>query len=276
MDPSGLQRSYTYRHMSRSQSLALNDLRAATAQLDTCYMGTLVLTQSEYCLLLPLLNPIVICWNTRHYRRLCRTADLAATARRQMLANLLLVSLLGFIPIVNIIFTRRFKCNMRNLAIVESQLQANEDKTFYHKDGATTDDAPLPAHIERLFNKCPVFKRGDQASIADAQRNSPASVYSSPRTSLSDLGYYKEAAFAASMNSMQTDDVASTVIDIADGSSHEPKTLESETIANPATTKDATTIDEAILEQSPAGLQSWLYAPVAYMASWIWGTETMA
>ncbi|KAJ2796189.1 hypothetical protein H4S07_006294, partial [Coemansia furcata] len=139
MDPRGLPRAYTYRHLSQSQALALDDLRMATAQLDTCYYGLFLLTTSEYWLLLPLFNPVIIFWNTRHYQRLCRATSLATPARRQMLSNLILTSVLGFIPIINIIFTRLFKCNMRNLAIVESTLQTNEDMTIYRKE--TNPDA---------------------------------------------------------------------------------------------------------------------------------------
>ncbi|KAJ2879134.1 hypothetical protein H4R27_005472 [Coemansia aciculifera] len=293
MDPRGLPRAYTYRHMSQSQSLALDDLRTATAQLDTSYIGLLLLTASEYWLLLPLLNPVVIFWNTRHYKRLCRATSLPKPARRQMISNLILTSMLGFIPIVNIIFTRYFKCNKRNLAIVESTLQANEDKTIYRKE-TDPDAITLPAHMEKLFNKCPVFKR-EQMAPANSNRMSVASahsahsahstysvdsvgsasysVYSSPRVSMSELLRYAEDDAAISVHSSSTDDAASTVIDLSD--CHEAAKLAP---MSAATTANGDFLEKGSLEtnmhegQPLADTQGWLYAPVAYMSSWIWGT----
>ncbi|KAJ2813276.1 hypothetical protein FBU31_007466 [Coemansia sp. 'formosensis'] len=285
MDPRGLPRAYTYRHMSQSQALALDDLRMATAQLDTCYYGLFLLTTSEYWLLLPLFNPVIIFWNTRHYQRLCRATSLATPARRQMLSNLILTSVLGFIPIINIIFTRLFKCNMRNLAIVESTLQTNEDMTIYRKEA--NPDA-VPAHMEKLFNKCPVFKR-DPAASANSNRMSIVSahsaisvnsvgsasysVYSSPHVSMSDLLRYAADNAAISVHSSCTDDAASTVIDLSD--CHEIARL---TPMSAATTANGVSLEKGGLEthmgeeQPPADTQGWLYAPVAYMSSWIWGT----
>ncbi|KAJ2742584.1 hypothetical protein GGI20_004375 [Coemansia sp. BCRC 34301] len=284
MDPQGLPRAYTYRHMSLSQSLALDDLRMATAQLDTSYNGLLLLTASEYWLLLPLLNPVVIFWNTRHYHRLCRAASLTPPARRQMLANLILTSVLGFVPIINIVFTRHFKCNKRNLAIVEAQLQASENKTANSKE-ADPEAAPLPAHIEKLFNKCPVFIRG-QTMPADTKRMSLVSVYStrsvssagfsvysSPRVSMSDLLHNEEASAAISVHSECTDDVASTVIDLSDCldlAIHTP--LSAATIENGAYLEKGSLKASAPEEQPCKDTQGWLYAPVAYVSSWIWGT----
>ncbi|KAJ2645202.1 hypothetical protein GGF44_000078 [Coemansia sp. RSA 1694] len=284
MDPQGLPRAYTYRHMSQSQSLALDDLRMATAQLDTSYIGLLLLTASEYWLLLPLFNPVVIFWNTRHYHRLCRAASLEPSACRQMLVNLILTSVLGFIPIVNIIFTRRFKCNMRNLAIVESQLQAGENKTICPKE-ADPEAIPLPANVEKLFNKCPVFKRG-QTMPADTNRMSVVSVYStnsigsaaysvysSPRVSMSELLRNVEGNAAMSVHSECTDDVASTVIDLSDC-----QDLAVQTPVSAATTENGVALgkggfEACTLEEQPHGdAQGWLFAPVAYVSSWIWGT----
>ncbi|KAJ2062719.1 hypothetical protein GGI17_002226 [Coemansia sp. S146] len=276
--------------MSQSQSLALDDLRTATAQLDTSYIGLLLLTASEYWLLLPLFNPVVIFWNTRHYKRLCRATSLPKPARRQMLSNLILTSMLGFIPIVNIIFTRHFKCNKRNLAIVESTLQANEDKTIYCKE-TDPDAVLLPAHMEKLFNKCQVFKR-DQMAPANSNRMSVASahsahsaysihsvgsasysVYSSPRVSMSELLRYAADDAAISVHSSCTGDAASTVIDLSD--CHEVAKLAP---MSAATTANGNFLEKESLEtnmheeQPLADTQGWLYAPVAYMSSWIWGT----
>ncbi|KAJ2017838.1 hypothetical protein GGI03_002879 [Coemansia sp. RSA 2337] len=284
MNPRGLPRAYTYRHMSQAQSLVLDDLRTATAQLDTSYIGLFLLTASEYWLLLPLFNPVVIFWNTRHYKRLCRATSLPKPARRQMLANLILTSVLGFIPIVNIIFTRCFKCNKRNLAIVESTLQANEDKTIYRKE--TNSDTLMPAHMEKLFNKSPVFKR-EQTAPASSNRMSVASahsacsvgsvasasysVYSSPRVSISELLRYAADDAAISVHSSSTDDAASTVIDLSD--CHEAARLAP---MSAATTANGESLEKGSLEthmhEEQAYTQGWLYAPVAYMSSWIWGT----
>ncbi|KAJ2895714.1 hypothetical protein IWW38_002227 [Coemansia aciculifera] len=285
MDPQGLPRAVTYRHMSQSQSLALNDLRVATAQLDTSYNGIFLLTASEYWLLLPLFNPVVIFWNTRHYGRLCRAADLTPSARRQMVANLVWTSLLGFIPIVNIIFSRRFKCNMRNLAIVEAQLLASEGKTRYSKE-ADSETAPLPAHVERLFNKCQVFKREDTMP-ADANRMSTVSmnstkslgsaacsVYSSPRVSMSEWLRDAETSTTVSVHSGCTDDATSTVIDLSD----DCRDLALQTPVSVATTKDGVSLEKGgfeacTLEEEPQEHPpGWLYTPVAYVSSWFWGT----
>ncbi|KAJ2489421.1 hypothetical protein IWW37_003993 [Coemansia sp. RSA 2050] len=285
MDPKGLLRSYTYRHMSRSQSLALDDLRTTTVQLDTSYNGLLLLTASEYWLLLPLFNPVVIFWNTRHYKRLCRATNLPSTSRRQMLANLILTSVMGFIPIINIIFTRLFKCNVRNLAIVESTLQANEDQSAYHKD-------PVPAQMERMFSKYQVFKREpvpaenkrmsvasmrSAISVASAHSvgsvaSASYSVYSSPHVSMSDLLRYAENDAAASVHSSCTEDAASTVIDLTD--CHNIAKLSPMSVATTAheAPLGKGSLEANTLEKPMADTQNWLYAPVAYISSWIWGT----
>ncbi|KAI8325180.1 hypothetical protein GQ54DRAFT_240981, partial [Martensiomyces pterosporus] len=86
-----------------------------------------------------------------------------------MLHNLVLASAVGFVPVFNVIWSRKFKCNTRNLDILEAQLQSEENRYLYGRED-TPDCVPLPKHIDRLFSRCPVYQRnqaGDSESKLD-------------------------------------------------------------------------------------------------------------
>ncbi|KAJ2534826.1 hypothetical protein EV175_006983, partial [Coemansia sp. RSA 1933] len=226
-------RSYTYRHLSDEQVLRLEDIRHTAKEIDKGYYGYFPLTRNEYFLLLPMLNPIVIAWNTRAYRQMCRSVNVSKDTKRVMKQNLLLSSLVGFLPIANIAFSRKFKCTTRNLQAVEAQMQDDEfeyeeqqraieaaEKAGQDVDSIANDgkqkrrglrskkarlqareryeDVPLPPSTKRMFNRCPRFIRNTEyphiayTPVDDqikSNRNSVATVYYSPRTSLNLEGF---------------------------------------------------------------------------------------
>ncbi|KAJ1666780.1 hypothetical protein IW140_002372 [Coemansia sp. RSA 1813] len=226
-------RTYVYKHLSEEQALRLKDIRETANDMDKSYTGYFLLTRSEYCMLLPVLNPMVIAWNTRAYRQMCRSVNVSKETKRIMKQNLLLSSLVGFLPIANIAFNRKFKCTSRNLEILEAQMQddefeyeeeqqqqaesAEQNKEYGDnsqpekrtKHGRVTrrarlnarerlEDTPLPPSAKRMFNKCPRFIRNAEfphiayTSASDqsaSNRDSVATVYYSPRTSLDLEGF---------------------------------------------------------------------------------------
>ncbi|KAJ1992367.1 hypothetical protein GGI25_002894 [Coemansia spiralis] len=219
----GSSRTYLYKHLSTEEALKLDDLRQLATQLDKSYSGYFLLTQSEYCLLLPFLNPLVIAWNAHAYRQMCRTVKVSNETKRKMKRNLLVASIVGFFPIANIAFTRKFKCTTRNLKVLESQIQAEEHVYSQKREikervdnasdephartvklGASkmSDEIPLPLTVRRMFNKCPRFVRNQShphltyASDLNlpSNRNSVVSEYFSPRTSI-ELQNIKELDF---------------------------------------------------------------------------------
>ncbi|KAJ2779735.1 hypothetical protein H4R18_003838 [Coemansia javaensis] len=174
------QNAYVYRHLSSDQAAKLAVSRSTIARLESSYTGLLLLTESEYCLLLPLLNPVVIAQNRRRFKELCSVVDVSKKNRTRMVRNLWLQSCMGFIPVVNVLFTRRFKCNTRNLAILEAQIQDEEDKE--------DDGVLLPPHIARMFGKSQAYAH-EPAAAPDTRRHSAAAtIYHSACVSLLDLG----------------------------------------------------------------------------------------
>ncbi|KAJ2851812.1 hypothetical protein IWW36_000773 [Coemansia brasiliensis] len=204
-------RHQTYRHLTNEQASSLNQVRSHIDQLENTYSGYLLLAQSEYCLLLPLLNPLVIIQNKKHLKRLCKITDLPKEYLRKMQRNLWLQSAIGFVPIANIIFARKFKCSTRNLNIFEQHLQREEDKLLFMQSTDNSNEDGLPVHITRLFNKCPVVKREQAANGKHGGRKSRVtSLYYTPYTSLSDLA---DSKLVESIRSKQSNDsVASTAI----------------------------------------------------------------
>ncbi|KAJ2159194.1 hypothetical protein GGF46_003203 [Coemansia sp. RSA 552] len=179
---------YVYRHLSREQSLKLNELRTSIAELESTYTGQLLLTRAEYCLLLPLLNPLVIAQNSRQLKKLCNITQLPKNRLRKMKRNLWLQSAMGFVPVLNVVFTRKFKCNTRNLNILESQIQEEEDLIDFDKSMDHEGDGTLPTHITRLFDRCPAAKREQTASaVASSRQSRTTSLYYSPCVSISEL-----------------------------------------------------------------------------------------
>ncbi|KAJ2593843.1 hypothetical protein GGH99_005156 [Coemansia sp. RSA 1285] len=222
--------TYLYKHLSDAETLRLDDIRQTAKEMDQGYSGYFLLTRSEYCMMLPMLNPVVIAWNTRAYRQMCRSVNVSKETKRAMRQNLLLASLVGFVPIANIAFSRKFKCTTRNLEILEAQIQEDEfkhEKKQRKEDGECEEssdqtgnideldingkrkritrrtrkklaaerfvEAPLPSYARQLFNKCPRFVRNSEfphiaytsaANQGSSKRNSVATVYYSPRTSL--------------------------------------------------------------------------------------------
>ncbi|KAJ1898048.1 hypothetical protein LPJ81_004416, partial [Coemansia sp. IMI 209127] len=230
----GNSRAYAYKHLSDEQALRLDDIRHTAKVMDKAYTGYFLMTRSEYFMLLPMLNPIVIAWNTRAYKQMCRSVDVSKETKRKMMQNLLLSSLIGFLPIANIAFNRKFKCTTRNLQAVEAQMQDDEydyEEQMRAKEAVNTElmdqigklniaklkkngmkakkarriaremyeSVPLPLSTKRMFNKCPRFIRNtDYPHIAytpvvpgqsSSNRNSTATAYHSPRTSLDLEGF---------------------------------------------------------------------------------------
>ncbi|KAJ2454346.1 hypothetical protein EV183_001592 [Coemansia sp. RSA 2336] len=180
-------RHQTYRHLTNEQALSLNQVRDHIDELENTYSGYLLLAQSEYCLLLPLLNPLVIIQNKKHLKHLCKITDLPKEYLRKMKRNVWLQSAMGFVPIVNIIFARKFKCSTRNLNIFEQHLQREEDRLLFMQSTDSPNEDGLPVHITRLFNKCQAAKRGQPASGKNEGRKRVTSLYFTPYASLSDL-----------------------------------------------------------------------------------------
>ncbi|KAJ2714557.1 hypothetical protein H4R19_001665 [Coemansia spiralis] len=190
MSPKQLDRCNThiYRHMSQEQATRLANARAAAVQDEATYSGPLLLTEREYYLLLPLLNPLVIAHNRRRLNELCRVAEVPKKSRQRMVRNLWLQSCIGFVPLVNVVFSRKFKCNMRNLAILEAQLQREEDEMLFSKSDGSDCAGSLPTHITKMFSKCPVYKRTSAMDTPSKRESAAISVYYSTCVSLSELG----------------------------------------------------------------------------------------
>ncbi|PIA15572.1 hypothetical protein COEREDRAFT_81900 [Coemansia reversa NRRL 1564] len=106
-----------------------------------------------------------------------------------MMRNLWLQSCVGFIPIANIVFTRKFKCNIRNLQILELQMQEEEDRIVFQNPDNLKEDV-LPKHIAKMFNKCPVYRRPRTTPENSSVSSPVVSVYYSPCASLSELGVF--------------------------------------------------------------------------------------
>ncbi|KAJ2707152.1 hypothetical protein FB645_000978 [Coemansia sp. IMI 203386] len=206
-----------YKHISREQGLRLNDVRQSTDQLDNSYSGYLLLTQSEYCMIIPLLSPFAILWNIQLYRMMCGISEPTRKTRAAMRKNLWLFSLISFIPIFNILFTRKFKCSSRNLALLETDLQTEESKILYRRGSTTNTRAleneiiPLPAKVKRMLDKYPVFKRDKE--MPENSRVSYISIYKSAFTSFTDLTLMNESTPTVGFKE-STDSLCSTVIDI--------------------------------------------------------------
>ncbi|KAJ1724140.1 hypothetical protein LPJ61_005770 [Coemansia biformis] len=190
---------YVYRQLSQEQATRLVSARAAILQEEGTCTGLLLLTEREYCLLVPLLNPLVIAQNRRRLKELCKVADVSKKGRQKMVRNLWLQSCMGFVPIVNVVFARKFKCNTRNLAILEAQMQMEEDEILFRHSDGTAGEGALPTHISKMFSRCPVYRRAEAPS---SRRESAAlSVYYSATASLADLGQSHCAASTGSAGS---------------------------------------------------------------------------
>lgn len=160
--------SSTYRHLAKDQQSLLQRLRTYTEQLEHAHYIPFLFTTSEYLLILPLFNPLVIFWNHQHYRRLSQFVP--SQSQQWMWWNLLAASIMGFLPIINIVFIRWFQCNTRNLRIVEEHLQEMEDQHF----------DKLPADLSVEFSKYSVYKRQNSPET-------PRSAYFTPLGSLASL-----------------------------------------------------------------------------------------
>ncbi|KAJ1816488.1 hypothetical protein LPJ56_004283 [Coemansia sp. RSA 2599] len=223
--------AYAYKHISREQGLRLDDIRQSTDQLDNSYSGYLLLTQSEYCMIVPLLSPFAIIWNIQMYRMMCGISEPSQDIRAKMRKNLWLFSLASFIPIFNILFTRRFKCSTRNLALLETHLQTEENKMLYRKSPANSKSStsgiiPLPANVKRTLDRYPVFKRDRERP--ENSRVSYISIYKSAYSSFTDLSSMGDRPSAVRFEE-STDSLCSTVIDIdQNGSGGHPQNTSSD------------------------------------------------
>ncbi|KAJ2842684.1 hypothetical protein J3B02_005507 [Coemansia erecta] len=211
-------RAYSYKHISREQGLRLDDIRQSTDQLDNSYSGYLLLTQSEYCMVIPLFSPFAILWNIQLYKMMCGISEPSKDIRAKMRKNLWLFSVISFIPILNILFTRKFKCSTRNLALLETHLQAEENKMLYRKSPSSrkkktreSEIIPLPANVKRVFDRYPVFKRDKERP--ENSRVSCISIYKSAQSSFTDLSSMNETPSTVRFKG-STDSLCSTVIDI--------------------------------------------------------------
>ncbi|KAJ1856003.1 hypothetical protein GGH12_003014 [Coemansia sp. RSA 1822] len=268
---SSKRQAYVYRHLTHDQSTQLSEARSSINHLENTYVGYFLLTQSEYCLLLPLLNPFVIFQNNKHLRKLCDITHVPKSYRRKMKRNLWLQSAIGFVPLVNVVFTRKFKCNSRNLQLFERHMQEEEDLVLFRESTDNSNASGLPTHITRLFDKCPVVKRERRDGTKSGQRSAAVSLYYSPCISLSELGIVcpeyvssKQSSesvastFVSKRSSKQSrESVASTVVNSVD--------------ANSVGKHEAGVSTEAV---NDTRAQGWAFAPVTQMTQMIWGTAS--
>ncbi|KAJ2768194.1 hypothetical protein IWQ56_003035, partial [Coemansia nantahalensis] len=180
---------YIYSQLSQQQATLLVNARAAVAQEEATYSGPLSLTEREYYLLLPLLNPLVIVRDRRRLKELCRVAEVPKKCQQRMARNLWLQACIGFVPLANVVFTRKFKSNTRNLAILEAQMQLEEDELFFRKSDGSASESSLPTHVAKMFSMCPVYKRADAEDSWSRRQSIAKSVYHSTCASLSELGH---------------------------------------------------------------------------------------
>ncbi|KAJ1941365.1 hypothetical protein EC988_006780, partial [Linderina pennispora] len=150
--------NYVYKHLSKDEQHTVEALRKGTELLDNTRIGILPLTLNEYLLICPLFNPIVIIRNARQYYQLKRFGHTHIRTKRKIFRNFLKTAAVGFIPIFNVLWTRKFRCNQRNMRLVERSLRKEECRFLF---GTTSppDDVPLPRNVEKLFDSCPKYER---------------------------------------------------------------------------------------------------------------------
>ncbi|KAJ2715242.1 hypothetical protein H4S00_004906 [Coemansia sp. D1744] len=266
----GKRQGYVYRHLTHDQTSKLSEARSSINHLENTFVGYFLLTQSEYCLLLPLLNPFIIFQNNKHLGKLFDIAHVPKSYRRKMKRNLWLQSTIGFIPLVNVVFTRKFKCNSRNLQIFERCMQEEEDSALFQESTDNASASGLPTHITRLFDKCPVVKRERREGTQSGQRSAAVSMYYSPCISLSELGI----VCPESASKQSSESVASTYVSKRSSKQSRESvasTVLNDTNANSVGKYDAGVSTEAV---NDTRAQGWAFAPVTQMTQMIWGTAS--
>ncbi|KAJ1960178.1 hypothetical protein GGI12_003947 [Dipsacomyces acuminosporus] len=268
--------AHIYKHLSSEEQQALDDLRERTHLLDDTNAGSLRLTKSQYYLLLPILNVIVIRWHYKSYQQMAGICRLTTRNRNRMICNMLIAAVVGFIPVLNIIWSRRFKCNTTNLTILEGQLRAEENKFLYGCEDVP-DCLPLPKHIDRLFSSCPVYQRGFNSMEAGSLELSSASTTTLSSTTgppLSETPKEKVLMDGRMMDGGDDSDDDNATLDEPHasrlGKDNQP-TVDCAVIDVAGPNDAAPKLEQRQDQNQDQPSSSWLYSPVAYISSLIWG-----